>query len=95
MNKNGGSIQATSLASRTATDGSTITFESTTGVPGGSGSQNFPTYMAKRTSAGGWSTTGLLPDPSSGQRAKVLGWTPDFATVFDQAELFSQGASLA
>ena len=93
VDKNGGSIQGTALAARTAGDGSTITFESTTGVPGGSGSQNFPTYMAKR-GAGGWSTTGLLPSPASGQRAGVLGWTPDFATAFSEAELFGQGTSL-
>ena len=93
VDKNGGSIQGTALAARTAGDGSTITFESTTGVPGGSGSQNFPTYMAKR-GAGGWSTTGLLPSPASGQRAGVLGWSADFATAFSEAELFGQGTSL-
>ena len=93
IDKNGGSLQGTAEASRTAVDGSTITFESTTGVPGGTGSQNFPTYMAKR-GADGWTTTGLLPNPSSGQRARVLGWTPDFATVFDFGEFFGGGRSL-
>jgi hypothetical protein len=93
MDKNGGSIQATAPAASTAEDGSTITFESTAGIPGGAGSQNFPTYMAKRGPSG-WATTGLLPNPSSGQRAAVLGWTPDFATVFDRAELFGEGISL-
>ena len=90
VDKNGGSIQGTTFSSRTAEDGSTITFESTTGVPGGVGSQAIPTYMAKRGESG-WSTTGLLPDPSSGPRARVLGWTPDFATVFDQAEFLNGG----
>ncbi len=93
VDKNGGSLQATAPFTRTAEDGSTITFESTTGVPGGAGSQNFPTYMAKR-GATGWATTGLLPNPSSGQRARVLGWTPSFDTVFDFAELFGGGATM-
>jgi sugar lactone lactonase YvrE len=93
VDKNGGSIQGTTLSSRTAEDGSTISFESTTGVPGGAGAGEFPTYMAKR-GPGGWTTTGLLPDPSSGQRTSVLGWSVDFSTVFDAAELFSEGNSL-
>ena len=50
IDKNGGSIQTTAPAAATAEDGSTITFESTAGVPGGDGAQNFPTYMAKRGS---------------------------------------------
>jgi virginiamycin B lyase len=91
VDKNGGSIQGLVLSSRTAEDGSTISFESTTGVPGGSGSQSYPTYMAKR-GPGGWATTGLLPSPSNGQAAFVRGWTPDFATVFDQAEFLNQGS---
>ena len=92
VDKNGGSLQATAPFTRTAEDGSTITFESTTGVPGGAGSQNFPTYMAKRAS--GWSTTGLLPNSSSGQRARVLGWTASFDTAFDLAERYEGGASM-
>ncbi len=99
VDKNGGSIQGTAPSSRTTEDGSTITFESTTGVSGGSGSQDFPTYLAKRDDDSSpdedpWATTGLLPDPSSGQRARVLGWTPDFSTVFDQADLLGQGGSM-
>ncbi len=93
IDKNGGSLQATAPFTRTSVDGSTITFESTTGVPGGSGSQNFPTYMAKRETTS-WATTGLLPSPSSGERARVLGWTPSFGTVFDLAERFGSGVSM-
>jgi virginiamycin B lyase len=93
IDKNGGSIQGSMRATRTAELGDAISFESTTGVPGGSGAQTYPTYVARRTS-GSWSTTGLLPDPSSGQRAAVLGWTSDFATAFDQAELLGLGSSM-
>jgi hypothetical protein len=93
VDKNGASIQGSTHFTRSAEDGSTIGFESPAGLPGGSGSQSFPTYIAKRT-AEGWATTGLLPNPSSGQEARVLGWTPDFATVFDQARLLDQGRSL-
>jgi hypothetical protein len=93
VDKDGGNLQGTLRFEMASEDGGAISFQSSTGVPGGSGSQNFPTYVALR-GADGWSTKGLLPDPSSGQGAKVLGWTPDFTTVFDQAELFSEGVSL-
>ena len=93
VDKNGGSLQATAPFTRTAEDGSTITFESTTGVPGGAGAQSLPTYMAKRGPSG-WSTTGLLPDPSSGQAAQVLGWSASFDTAFDFAERYEGGASM-
>ncbi len=93
VDKNGGSIQANAPSVRAADGGSAITFESVTGVPGGSGSQNFPTYLAMRGS-GNWSSIGLLPDARSGQRGRVLGWTPGFDTVFDLAEKFGGGVSM-
>jgi virginiamycin B lyase len=93
VDKNGGNIQGSNLSTVAAEDGTAISLESPVGIPGGSGAQTIPTYVARR-GADGWSTKGLLPDPSSGQRARVLGWTPDFSTAFDQAELLSEGKSL-
>ncbi len=90
VDKNGGSIQGVTYRHSAAPDGSAISFESAAGVPGGEGSQTFPTYVAKRGS-GGWSTQGLLPPPSAGIQAEVLGWTPDYATAFDFAGSLSDG----
>src|SRR5207342_3108053 len=67
-----------------ASDGSAATFLSDSGIPGGEGSQQLPSYVASR-GEGGWSTTGLLPQGAAGPRAQVLGWTPDFGETITQA----------
>ena len=64
--------------------GGGITFESTFGFPGGKGAQEFPTYLASR-GQGNWSTQGLLPPFSAGERAQVVGWSPDYTEVFSVA----------
>ena len=92
VEKNQGNVQGTAFLTRASENGEAISFESTAGIPGGDGAQEFPTYVARRNSTG-WSTTGTLPGANSGQRARLLGWTPDFATVFDEAEIFGQGNS--
>jgi hypothetical protein len=79
VDKDGGDLQG-DLALIKAAEGG-ITFESTFGVPGGKGAQEFPTYFASRGS-GQWSSEGLLPPFSAGQRAQVVGWSPDFTEVF-------------
>ncbi len=76
-----------------APDGSAISFLNSAGLPGGVGSQDFPTYVAKRGPSG-WATQGLLPDPSAGVEASVRGWTPDFSLVFDHAGSLAQGFGL-
>jgi len=73
--------------------GDAITFLTNSGVPGGEGAQEFPNYISRR-GAGSWSTQGLLPAPSFGERANVLGWTPDLAYAFDSAA-FAGGFSNA
>src|SRR4029077_16370811 len=75
-------------------DGERITFFSNAGIPGGEGAQQFPTFMASRSSEG-WSTQGLLPPASSGPRAAVLGWTETLADTYDfAARAFGGGALL-
>ena len=84
VNKNAGDATGFVPLIKASLDGNRITFSSTTGIPGGEGSQEFPVYLATR-GGGGWSTQGLLPPGSTGQIASVLGWTPDLEWVFNQS----------
>jgi hypothetical protein len=79
--KDGGDLQGYVPLIKAAESGGGITFESTFGVPGGKGAQEFPTYFASRGS-GQWWSEGLLPPFSVGQRAQVIGWSPDFTEVY-------------
>jgi sugar lactone lactonase YvrE len=81
--KDGGDLQGYIPLIKATESGEGITFESTFGVPGGKGAQEFTTYLGSR-GASGWSTEGLLPPFSAGQRAQVIGWSPDFTEVFSQ-----------
>jgi hypothetical protein len=65
-----------------------ITFVATGGIPGGVGSQRFPSYLAHRASDGsGWATQGLLPPASNGSKANVRGYSEDLSqTYVTQAE---------
>jgi virginiamycin B lyase len=91
--KNGGNPAGHIFSLKASVNGDAVNFESAIGIPGGEGAQEFPTYLASR-GAGGWSTQGLLPPGSVGQDAQVLGWTPDFAQVFDQVYEPGLGAAL-
>ncbi len=64
--------------------GERITFLSLSGVPGGTGAQEFPLFLASRGSAG-WTTQGQLPPANSGRDANVLGWSGDLSAAFDVA----------
>ena len=81
--KDGGDLQGYIPLIKAAESGGGITFESTFGVPGGKGAQEFPTYFASRSQAQ-WSSEGLLPPFSVGQRAQAIGWSPDFTEIFSQ-----------
>lgn len=85
IDKNGGDATGTVPFTRAALSGGAITFLSGAGMPGGVGSQDLPVYLASRGAAGPWSTKGLLPPGDSGQKALVLGWTPDFSATFARA----------
>jgi hypothetical protein len=86
--KDGGDLQGYIPLIKAAESGGGITFESTFGVPGGKGAQEFPTYLASRGQSS-WSSEGLLPPFSAGQLAQVMGWSPDFTEVF--SKVFSLG----
>jgi hypothetical protein len=81
VDKDGGDAIGTVPQLKASPKGNAITFSSTFGIPGGTGAQEFPLYLASR-SASGWTTEGLLPPPNAGQVAVVAGWLPDFSKVF-------------
>ncbi len=84
VGKDAGDATGTKAFVRSSLSGNAISFLTVSGMPGAKGSQEFPPYLATRSSEG-WSTVGLLPPASLGQQAKVIGWTPEFSDVFVQA----------
>jgi len=84
VEKDGGDITGKAALVKAADDGNGITFGNTFGIPGGVGAQGLPLYLAKR-SASTWSTQGLFPPASAGERAQPLGWLPDFSKTFFNA----------
>ena len=84
VDKDGGDAIGTVPQLKASPEGDAVTFSSTVGVPGGAGAQEIPLYLARR-SPSGWSTQGLLPPASAGQRAQLLGWLPGFSEVFSSA----------
>ena len=84
VDKDGGDAIGTVPQLKASPSGDGITFSSTFGLPGGEGAQEFPLYLASRSSSG-WSTQGLFPRPSAGQQALIKGWLPGFSEVFSSA----------
>jgi hypothetical protein len=82
--KNGNDALGDVPTVKATASGGGITFASAFGIPGGKGAESFPTYLASRGSSN-WSTQGLLPPPSVGDRAVVIGWSPDYTEVFSNA----------
>jgi hypothetical protein len=82
LNKNGGDVLGETQFSKAADDGSGVTFGASFGVPGAEGAQERPFYLTTR-GKDGWTTTGLFPPPSSGQKAwPMVGWLPDFSAAY-------------
>ena len=77
MEGNAGQVKA-------AEDGSGVTFFSQAGIPGGVGSQEFPTFMSSRHGST-WSTQGLLPPQYYGDVAKVRGFSSNLTYVAVEA----------
>jgi sugar lactone lactonase YvrE len=84
VDKGGGDVLGDVPTIKATGSGGGITFSSTFGLPGGKGAQEFPTYLGSR-GANGWSTQGLLPTFSVGERAQVIGWSPDYTEIFSKA----------
>jgi hypothetical protein len=81
--KDGGDAQGTIATVKATPEGDGVTFGSTFGIPGGKAAQALPTFLASRSS-GSWSTQGLLPPVATGERAKAMGWSPDFSELFSK-----------
>jgi hypothetical protein len=92
VNKNGGDVTSTVPFIGASPNGDAVTFMSDAGIPGGEGSQELPLYLASR-GKGGWSTQGLLPPGSTGERAKVIGWLPDYSQTYSVATRFGNTLS--
>ncbi len=89
-NKNGGNPQGQTGAVQASPSGDAIAFISQAGLPGAVGSQDFGSYMARRSPTS-WSTHGLLPPQGYGDLAGILGWSPDLEHVFSRA--FREGTA--
>lgn len=95
LDKNGGDAVGEQALTKAAADGERITFGSTFGMPGGVGAQGLPLFLGSRNGGVGWSTQGLLPPAELGERAKVLGWLPDFSETFAEATKLGRPLSRA
>ncbi len=92
--KNGTSLLGEVVALRAAPAGDAVSFESSSGIPGGEGGQNFPYYLSSR-GAESWSTQGLLPKAAAAEGAEVTGWTKDFEWSFARARIGNATAYMA
>ncbi len=91
LEKDGGDAIGLVPFVKAALGGNAITFASSSGIPGGVGAQELPTYLASREGEGAgaqWQTRGLLPSQELADKALVMGWTPGFNRVFQQASVF-------
>jgi hypothetical protein len=86
--KNGVSLIGEPVPLRTSLSGDRIVFETSSGIPGAEGAQNYPYYQATRGKED-WSTQGLLPHGKAGDEAKVTGWSRDLSTSYSMAEISS------
>jgi hypothetical protein len=93
VKKNGGNIQSEYFLNKASPSGDRISFLALAGLPGGEGSQTFPTFIASRGD-GKWSAQGVLPAASSGDGALVKGWTPDFDQVFSTVKKLGVGTGI-
>jgi hypothetical protein len=81
IDKNGAAPSGAPGFVQASPDGGGIVYASGGGIPGTEGSQQYPTYLASRSSD--WSTQGLLPPASAGSSAAVLGWSEDLSRIYD------------
>ncbi len=84
-NKNGLDITGIYPVVKSSPGGDRVSFAATNGLPGGTGAQEVPLYLATR-GATNWTTQGILAPESTGPNGHVIGWTPDFSQVFDRAQ---------
>ena len=93
VDKDGGNASGGSNLVESSPSGERVTFFSAAGLPGGTGAQEFPLFLASRTNDG-WSTQGLLPSASVASSAEVLGWSADLSQVFEYGSAETAGTTL-
>jgi hypothetical protein len=84
LDKDGGDAQGQVALVKAAPDGSAISYGAIIGMPGGKGAEEVPGFLASR-GVDSWSSEGLLPPVSVGDRVRVIGWSPDYSRVYSQA----------
>lgn len=84
VDKNGSDVQGGPNEVRTSPQGNGITYFSNSGIPGGEGAQNLPSYLALRGPTG-WTNQGLLAPASAGSRSRVVGLSQDLSRSFATA----------
>jgi hypothetical protein len=89
VNKNGEDATGAYLTVKSSPSGEAVTFITTSGTPYSSGTQEPPLHASER-GVSDWLTRGLLPLQVYGQRAGVIGWTPDFSHAFLLATRFTE-----
>jgi hypothetical protein len=94
VNKNGLDASGSYLMVKSPPSGEAVSFVTASGTPYSSGTQEPPMHLSLR-GAGNWLTHGLLPPQEFGQRAGVVGWTPNFSHVFIEATRFTTPATKA
>jgi hypothetical protein len=83
VEKSGTNIEGEFNAVAVAPNGEAITFYTSAGLPNSDAAQTFPSYMASRAADGtSWSTQDLLPPPSSGWRAVIVGWNEELSEAY-------------
>ncbi len=84
VEKSGLDVLGRPNAMAASVDGDAVLYYALNGQTGDGGPQTFPIYLAPR-GAGSWSASGVLPPVSFGNSASIIGWLPDFSTVFSGA----------
>lgn len=93
VNKNGGNVQGGPGLIQASTAGDEIIFYSSSGLPGGEGAQEFPLFLASRSTLT-WSTRGLQPGQNAGAIAKVVGWPEDLSRDYVRASNYGEAERL-
>jgi hypothetical protein len=84
LNKDGGDAELQQSLVKATPTGDGITYASNFGMPGGKGAGSIPTFLASR-GVSQWSSQGLLPPSSVGERTQVIGWSPDYSRLYSRA----------
>jgi hypothetical protein len=84
LNKDGGDAELQQSLVKATPTGDGMTYGTNFGMPSGKGAGSIPSFLASR-SISSWSSQGLLPPPSVGDRTRVIGWSPDYSRLYSRA----------